>query len=133
MKQARTYAGMETFTDHRLVVMEYEVNWTKMYSKINKKTEPRRRIDTYKLVNDSEIRKAYQEKLEENVKDVTTWDEIRDVIQEVAEEVVGYSEVQKKGEVTNKEIKQLSNQQKEVRMMMGNVKEAEELKQKAHP
>ena len=71
---------------------------------------------------------TYQEKLEENVKDVKTWDELRDVIQEVAEEVVGYSEVQKKGEVKNEEIKRLSNQQKDVRMKMGNAKEAEELK-----
>ena len=47
LTEARSYAGTETYSDHRLVVMTYENDWTKLYKTGNKKRDDEmRKINT---------------------------------------------------------------------------------------
>ena len=109
----------ETFSDHRLVVMSYEDNWTKLYKPANKKRDDTsKRFNTEILVNDPDTRKKYQERMNEKVEEVNTWEELQTVFKEVAEEVIGYNKPQKNQHERDNEIDKLSNIQKDIRMSM---------------
>ena len=80
---ARSYAGAETFSDHRIVVMEYEDDWTKLYKTANRKRdETNKKINTQQLVNDEESRKMYQERLEQEMdeREIDTWEELSSLV-----------------------------------------------------
>ena len=110
LTEARSYAGTETFSDHRLAVMTYEDNWTKLFKIANMKTENTKRFNTQALTNDPDMRKAYEEKLKTRVdeEDIATWDTLCTTMKEVAEEVVGYVKPVKNREVNNNRVRELS-------------------------
>ena len=130
IRNVRTYAGTETSSDHNLLVMEFESDWVKLYSKVNKNKEAtQKRFDTRKLVLDEEIRKEYQDKLSEEAKSerINTWEELGEACKKTAEKVIGYVKSSKDGKVGNEEIKELSLKQKEIRNNMLNEKKADKV------
>ena len=118
---SRSYAGTETFSDHRLVVTRLEVSWHRLYRNVNKSTITR--YNTRKL-QDSTIREEYQRKLSEKVQsaDQTSykWTELQQDIIKTVEEVLGCSENTSKHHIQNAEIEDLSKRQKEIRMQISN-------------
>ena len=132
IRNARTYAGTETSSDHKLLVMEFESDWVKLYSKINKNKEAeQKKFDTRKLVLDEEVRKEYQSRLSEEAesKGVNTWEELGDLCKKTAEEVIGYVKKSKDGKVEDREIKEMSIKQKDLRSKMLNEKKADKVLQ----
>ena len=99
MMDARTYAGTETYSDHRLLIAKIEADWTSLYRKINKKQTQTKRINIRRLITDENSRKEYAAKLDERTEDLETWTEINEAVQKTAEEVLGYEEKDKAGEV----------------------------------
>ena len=122
LTEARSYAGTETFSDHRLVVMSYEDNWTKLFKIANMKTENTKRFNTKALINDPDMQKAYEERLKTRVdeEDIATWDTLCTTMKEVAEEVVGYVKPVKNREVNDNRVWELSRKQKDVRLSIMN-------------
>ena len=132
LTDARSYAGTETYSDHRLVVMKYEDNWTKLYKTANKKKDDKsKKINTQQLVNNEESRSLYQERLAEEMeeREVDTWEELSSLLQEVAVEVVGYNEPAQPKKVKDSELEKMSRKQRELHLEMMNEKDAEKLKE----
>ena len=117
LMNARTYAGTKTQSDHRLLVTKIQADWTTLYKQINKKKTVVKRIDTRRLITEEKCRKDYEEKLVEKIKDKSTWEEISEVCQKTADEVLGFVEKEKtQGKIYNKEVERMSREQKEIRM-----------------
>ena len=113
IRNARTYAGTETSSDHKLLVLEFESDWVKMYRKINKKKEvTQKRFDTRKLIIDQKVRDEYQSKLRSEAERANTWDELSEACKKSAEEVIGYVQKNENGSVDDEEIKEMSIRQK---------------------
>ena len=113
----------ETFSDHRLVVLTYEDNWTKLYKKVNEnKDGGTKMIDTLRLVNEEECRKRYQETLEQKMQEseCNTWEELSGVLQEAAVEAVGYKTPNEKHKVDDQQIREMSEVQKKIHIEMTN-------------
>ena len=128
LRKARSYAGTETFSDHRLVVAEIEGDWTKMFMKINKsKQKPKKRINIRKLINDEETRKEFGVKLDERIEKLEKWEEISEACLITAEEVLGFEEKGDEGKVKDEKITELSRKQKELRLKMMNEKGPDKL------
>ena len=64
---SRSYAGTETYSDHRMVVTTLEVIWCNLYN-TNKNSSPvKRRFNTQKLVHCKETALKYQTELSESI------------------------------------------------------------------
>ena len=130
LQDARTYAGTEVFSDHKLLVMVFENDIMKMFKKINKKKEKtQRRFNTRKLLTDHEARDEYQQKLEAEAADTKTWEELGELCKKTAEEVIGYREKEESQATDDDDVKRLSLEQKEIRTKMMNEKKAEKVEQ----
>ena len=90
IRNARTYAGTETSSDHKLLVLDFEADWVKLYRKVNRnKEEIQKRFNTNKLITDTDAREEYQIKLREEAEKVDTWEELSEVCKKTAEEKIG--------------------------------------------
>ena len=119
---ARSYAGTETYSDHKLVKMEVEINWVKLYRTQKPKTNSKR-FDITRLVDDEEVQNNYKNqlnialtKLRENGK--KGWNNIMSTIKEVADETIGFKKKEKHQHVQDKELEQMSKQQMHIRKCM---------------
>ena len=125
IRNSRIYAGTETYSDHRLLVAEFETDWVKLYSKINATKQPTtKRYNIAKLTTDTKTQEAYRKKLEEGAKLANTWDELSKVCKQTAEEILGFATEEKNEQIEDETLKKLSNMQKNVRMKMMKVKDA---------
>ncbi len=119
LEQARSYAGTETISDHRLVVTSFEDNWTKLYKIANKKKEDStKRFNTQLLTSNDDARKKFEEAIGKKIEEdnISTWDEMSAALTKSAEETIGYNKPQKKGEVNDNELRELSKKQKDIHM-----------------
>ena len=127
---ARSYSGIEIYTDHRLVKAKLDIRWYKLKPS---KTTNRIKIED---LNNQENKKKYQEKITEHLQEINTanttaqekWTNIVKVCTEAAEEVVGRKERSKKSE--NEDIKKLSEQQKKLRDDQNSTKKNKRKKEK---
>ena len=132
LMNARSYAGTETYSDHRLVIAKIQADWTSLYKKINnkKKQEVKNKINIHRLVTDEDARKEYAAKISEQINILESWEEINEVCDNTAAETLGYVEKEgKKGEIYNEEIKIMSQQQKDIRLRMSSEKDTKQLQQ----
>ena len=61
--------GTETFSDHRLVIIKIQADWTKLYRMINtKKQEQTKKVNTRRLITEEDTRKKYSTALDERIK-----------------------------------------------------------------
>ena len=132
LKEARSHAGTETYSDHRLVVLTYEDNWTKLYKTANRKKDSgEKKINTSRLVNEEECRKQYQEVLDQKMENTecNTWEELSDILQEVAAEVVGYKTPENKTKIEDDQIRNMSKAQKNLHLAITKESNPEKLKE----
>ena len=80
------------------------------------------------MITDENSRKEYAAKLDERTEDLETWTEINEAVQKTAEEVLGYEEKVKAGEVKDEKITKMSAKQKNIRMKLMNERDVEEVK-----
>jgi len=111
VNDARSYSGIETFTDHRLVKAKINIKWYKTKAQ---KTTPKLSLEK---LRDEEYRKKYQSKIKGNIEEVkqaTTvqekWTCTVKVCKKATEEVVGTHDRVRKNE--NEEIKKLSEEER---------------------
>ena len=117
VQNSRSYSGIATKTDHKLVKASFNLEWWKM--KIQRKKSEK--IDVDKL-REPEIRKAYSEELETNLNrnkpqnetPNDTWNRIATTCKETASKILGFKERNKKPS-SSEHIKELSEKQKKLR------------------
>ena len=82
MTDARSFAGTETSSDHRLVVTRIRINWPNIYRKFNKQTGVKR-YNTDKLIENPE---RYRQMLDQKMQtsEDSSWDSIKKAITETA-------------------------------------------------
>ena len=116
----RSYCGATTNSDHRLVICDIpKIKWHKIFS--NNKSSPK--LDSIKLIENTEIQNKYKEKVKDKVKnDINSkeesnqnrWNKIVKYCLEAAEETAGFKK--KTNKVENKKITELSNKQLKLRI-----------------
>ena len=127
---ARSYAGTETFSDHRLVITKIQADWTELYRKINKrKQEQTKKVNTRRLITEEDTRKKYSTALDERIEYLDTWEELSEACQKTAEEVLGFVEKEKPREVKDEKISKMSSEQRDIKMKMMKEKDPETLQQ----
>eukprot|EP00794_Sanderia_malayensis_P010172 gene10172-11213_t len=126
---SRSYSGIDTKTDHRLVRANIRMDWYKM--KIEKR-EPILDMDKFK---NKDTRIKYKEKVKEKLEEKPekerkspqeNWDEITHACKEASKEIIGYKSKEKKSQ--NKEIEKLSLEQKQLRLDINASKDKRERK-----
>ena len=70
LKNARSYAGTLTESDHRIVITEFEFNLSKMYKASKSKSE--RQYNSYLLRSSMEKREEYSNRLKAKLEEVNT-------------------------------------------------------------
>ena len=120
LTDARTFAGSETTSDHRIVVVKLQVNWSQMYAK-QMKCVNEKRINTQQLIHDENSRTKYQQNLEIKIKKLiedneNNYNNIRKTMKDTAIEQVGFVNKSKNHTVIDKELEMMSNEQKELRV-----------------
>ena len=129
MEDARSFSGIETFTDHRLVKAKINIKWYQMQ---NTKKTPKLNLDK---LRDTEYRQKYKKIVEVKLEKGKTrnvqerWTNIAETCVKAAEEVVGRKQSEKKS--GNKEIEELSQKQKSIRNDM-NATNTKKGKEKLH-
>ena len=128
---ARSYGGSETSSDHKVVKMEMDVKWTKLYRK-EVKPVPVDKFDTSKLVNDNKMREKYSEKLTNGIRELNRtgemkWKNIQNKIITAAEETIGYQKHTKHQKFNDPEIVTMSNEQQKIRLEIENTSNTEKI------
>ena len=116
-QDSRSYSGISTSTDHKLVKAVIKLDWWRMKNQKSKS----KKIDTSKLCEEP-FRQQFSERLKEKIAETDMLDEkpneswkiIANACKETAKEVLGVKDRNKKPSITD-EIKQLSNMQKKLR------------------
>ena len=140
LQNARSYAGTETSSDHRLVVTKMKVERFNLYKR--NKTKNHAPIDTDKL-KDPEKCNAYTNKLKEEFDVITEkeysndqqkWDDAVKTIVNCGEEILGTQRKVNKNHGRNydKEIEELSVKQKELRLRISSSKSPKKIKKMKH-
>ena len=115
LRNARSYNGTLTYSDHRLVATRLDVAMYKIYQQKNKKKDVNSsRIDGSKLINDLVVREKYQELLTRELVTCNkeSWKEVAEVITKTAESTIGFIKRDKHNGKSDPEIERLSNKQK---------------------
>ena len=126
---ARSYSGTTVSSDHRLVVCKMEIDLYKLYKPRKAKTN--RSFNYSILSTNDQVRQEYktkvQQKLREHCIDTANWNQIRTSITSAAEEVLGFIKQEKprNNRQLDREIENLSKEQKELRIKIENCKNTE--------
>ena len=128
---ARSFGGSETESDHKIVRMEMNIKWCKLYRKTPKQ-EAIKRFDTARLVNDTDVQKSYANELNESIRGLARtgdlkWENIKNEITRVAEETIGYRKNVKHQQVHDPEIEKMSAEQQKIRLEIANSANTEEI------
>ena len=118
MTDSRSYAGNETFSDHRLVVTRYQLIWPVVYQ--NNSSSSTKRFNSQKLT-DTAVKEVYQKRLNEEMTrrdEDSNWVSLQAMIMSTAEEVVGFKAKAQARRVENEYIKKLSTDQKNIRLQI---------------
>ena len=123
IQDSRLYAGTMTFSDHRLVMAKFKINWIrKTPGKVVSK-----KYDIEKLKN-PEYRNKYQIRVKEILSKLKAkneqerWDNIVQACHDATEEVLGKIKPVKAGKaIDDPEVKKLSEEQKKLRLDMNSM------------
>ena len=130
---ARSYAGTEVDSDHKLVVARMKIDPFILFKRKINKSPSSIRFDTQKL-QDPEIKSQYQEIIKNsldtlNKNQETTWEKIEEVVRDASKNVLGYQRpAKKKGRKWEEEIEKLSLESKGLRMRIINCTDLNDLK-----
>ena len=131
LMDARSYAGAETSSDHKIVKMTMVIKWTELYRRPPKQ-ETVKRLDSTKLVNDEATREAYRENVDERIQELVgagalNWENMQTELIKAAEETVGYQTNTRVRKIQDPELEAMSNQQQKLRLEIENCKEADQI------
>ena len=127
LTNSRSYAGTQTFSDHKMVVTRMTSELYQIYKVQTDDKSKSRKFDVQKL-QDPNVRKAYQDSLATkfNEQPNMEWEKMKEMIISTAEEQIGY---QKKGIGKRKcystEIENLSKRSRDMHVQMSNTAEQE--------
>ena len=115
---SRSYSGTTKFSDHRLVMAKFNINWQwKTPKKVTSK-----KYDTMQLKN-PETRQIYQDKVTELINkaepknEQEQWNNIVHACHQAAGETLGMEERKRPNKTVNDpEVKKLSEEQKQIRI-----------------
>ena len=134
-QDARSYAGTAVSSDHRLVKAKMTTQWWKMKKEKNEKNI---RIDTQRLIGETEIRESYKTKLQERMESEPfdnektpqeNWENIKKAVKEAALETAGEDKPTKQANrVYNEELNKKSKEQKKIRMDINSCQDSEKKK-----
>ena len=117
---ARSYSGNTLTSDHRPVIGTMRLEWYKI--KTRRPKQPKK-IDSYKLASDTNVRENYQEKLDEQLRSQDNeaspqikWNNTKNAIAEAAEQSAGHIDSKKFKTAPDTIIEQLSTKQKDLRI-----------------
>ena len=124
---SRSYGGIETSTDHKMVKMSFRMEWWKIRSFKPPKPKP----DLQKL-QQAETRTEYKREIKEKVTQYQTedknatqiWETITDICESSAKKILGFTK-QKSKKHNNNEVKDLSEKQKQIRIQAESTQDAE--------
>ena len=130
LSDARSFGGSETWSDHKIVRANMCIKWCRLYKTV--KQERPKRFDTARLVEDQEIRKEYNDKLGESIRELTRrgelkWENIKAEITKAAEETIGYRKNVKHEKVHDPEIEKMSSEQQKIRLDITNSIDTDEI------
>ena len=131
---ARSYAGTETASDHRLVITNMNVKWATLY-KNSKAIKGNPKFNIKKLVQDNEAQNQYKQKIQQAIQTETTttnlpqqaanrWERTKEIIKKAAEESVGYIRNPPKNQLPDELLQEWSMQQKESRLQIEKSKDS---------
>ena len=134
-QDARSYAGTAVSSDHRLVKAKLTTQWWRMK---REKHEKNIRIDTYRLIEETEIREAYKinlqkrmetEPLDKKKTPQENWENIKKAVNEAALETAGEEKPTKQANrIYNEELNKKSIEQKKIRMDINSCQDNEKKK-----
>ena len=75
LKNARTYQGTLTISDHRLLITWLQTQWFKVHKHKNiKSNNKKEKYDTQKLINDPETQNNYKKEVQKKISEMQTKD-----------------------------------------------------------
>ena len=133
LTDARSYAGTEVNSDHRLVIARMETDLYKIYKIKNTNASIVKRYNTCKLVEDMQTRKEYQDILKDKCNEVPVsenrWNRLKSIITDTAKEKVGYQQPRRQdNKIHDNEIEQLSIMSRNIRIQQHNTNNPEEVR-----
>ena len=135
---ARSYAGLKTFSDHRLVKCKVRSTKPILFLQNNKQKTPnsKKNINCAALTNNKQLREKYKQTLNSNLQNSQNhnWKDVSEIITHSAETTIGYVKKTKHHNITHDpEIEEMSKLQKEVRLLIDlsdDAKQIQELRNK---
>ena len=127
VKNARSYGGTETDSDHKLVKMEIEIDWRKVNNK-NKKVE---RIDVNGFSNTAK-REEYKEAVKQATINIQTqnpqekWSQICKIARETGKRILGLKTNSQK--INDAQLETLSQKKYKIRMDIGSLTDTQKMK-----
>ena len=114
---SRSYAGIETETDHKLVIMNMNLDWWKL----PKNTKKREKKINIKNLSNADMRTSYKNTVKRQMNKILEtdnpdekWNKITEICLKSAEEALGFEE-RTKNKLNNIEIEKLSKKQKKLK------------------
>jgi exonuclease III len=140
LQNARSYAGTQTFSDHRLVKAEFIIAPYIIHKQ--KPSKPSNAINTARL-REEHVRREYESELREQLANIATqnvattaqqkWDVVSNNIISVAERILGMKQKPSQRKRTHDpEIAKLSEKQKNIRLDITKTSDAERVKELRH-
>jgi hypothetical protein len=132
LKNARSYNGTTTDSDHRLVVATIDMRPFMLFPR----KQPKRidaRIEVKRLINDEQAKINYQENLDQRLAKIDPkeikWGELAKILTETANETLSE---ERKTTKQNNPIKKLSEEQKQLRLKIENIENWEKRAELKH-
>ena len=123
---SRSYSNTLTYTDHRIVVTEMNIQMHHLYKKENKRRD--KPFNSQLLTMHKDIRNQYKTELKSKILQQTEWNDIQKSIMSTAKVTIEYlNRVHNSNHIYCDEFAILSQQQKHLRQKISNCKEVEKL------
>ena len=130
LTNSRSYSGTLTFSDHRIVIAKFNIEWRRVWQTNYKENNFNRKFSTDRLINDKQIQADYTAVLKdriENEEKPIRWEKLSLIIKESAINTVGHEEKRNRtpNRTYDKQIADLSQQQKTIKTALETCKEPE--------
>ena len=136
---ARAYGGTETSSDHKLVVARIEIKWPKLYYK-RPPTSRQQKFEIRNLIDNKDVQNNYKENIVQAIQSVKEnpnqeiisthkWDELKDIIKSVAENLIGYKKKTSKQNIPDVQLENMSKEQKNLRLRIERTNNTEKIKE----
>ena len=101
LRNARSYQGTKTSSDHRIVITNLQIDWQEVHKKKNVKSKNKsKRYDTQKLISDTKVLNTYKQTVDDNINNKANrkWNNVIEAMKEAAKSVLGVQKSNKRKE-----------------------------------